>query len=231
VNERVVAVSRRFARVATRAVVARPTLWRLFRGPLRAQFDALAETWEARRTEASVAPVTAALERLPADPARILDLGTGTGIAARAAAARYPGARVVGVDLSPRMIKEARRLAPTELGERVRFEVADASALPFAPAEFDLVLLLNMIPFFSELARRHADLRPDADARARACARRVRHHRRGHRRQRNGRRRSQAVGRRRGLPLPAGVAGRSEGMARAGFEPATPRFSAVCSTN
>jgi ubiquinone/menaquinone biosynthesis C-methylase UbiE len=153
VNERVVAVSRRFARVATRAVVARPTLWRLFRGPLRAQFDALAETWEARRTEASVAPVTAALERLPADPARILDLGTGTGIAARAAAARYPGARVVGVDLSPRMIKEARRLAPTELGERVRFEVADASALPFAPAEFDLVLLLNMIPFFSELAR------------------------------------------------------------------------------
>jgi ubiquinone/menaquinone biosynthesis C-methylase UbiE len=153
VNERVVAVSRRFARVATRAVVARPTFWRLFRGPLRAQFDALAETWEARRTEASVAPVTAALERLPADPARILDLGTGTGIAARAAAARYPGARVVGVDLSPRMIKEARRLAPTELGERVRFEVADASALPFAPAEFDLVLLLNMIPFFSELAR------------------------------------------------------------------------------
>jgi SAM-dependent methyltransferase len=153
VNERLVGAGRRFARVATRAVVARPALWRLFRRPLRAQFDALAESWEARRTDESIAPVATALERLPAEPAHVLDLGTGTGIAARAAAARFPAATVVGVDLSPRMIEEALRLAPPELAERLRFEVADASALPFSPGEFDLVLLLNMIPFFAELAR------------------------------------------------------------------------------
>ena len=152
-NERVVAFSRRFARIATRAVVARPVLWRLFRRPLRAQFDALAGDWEARRTATSAGPISAALERLPAEPTRILDLGTGTGLAARAAAARFPGATVVGVDLSPRMIEEARRLPPGEAGNRVRFELADASALPFAPDEFDLVLLLNMIPFFTELTR------------------------------------------------------------------------------
>ena len=35
----------------------------------------------------------------------------------------------------------------------MRFEVADASRLPFADGAFDLVTLGNMIPFFAELAR------------------------------------------------------------------------------
>ena len=35
----------------------------------------------------------------------------------------------------------------------MRFEVADASALSFGDGAFDLVILLNMIPFFEELAR------------------------------------------------------------------------------
>ena len=83
----------------------------------------------------------------------MLDLGTGSGKAARAVAARFPEAEIDGVDLSPAMIGEARRLLPAALASRVRFEVADASALPFAGGEFDLVVLLNMIPFFDELAR------------------------------------------------------------------------------
>ena len=152
-NERVVALGRGFARVATRAVVAQPALWRLFRRPLRAQFDAIAPSWEARRADTSAGVLAAALERLETEPARILDVGTGTGLAARAAAARFPHASVVGVDLSRRMIEEARRLNPSDLAERLRFEVADATELPFADGEFDLVLLLNMIPFFAELAR------------------------------------------------------------------------------
>jgi SAM-dependent methyltransferase len=153
VSERAIAFSRRFARFATRAVVARPVLWRLFRRPMRAQFDALAGGWEGRRTATSIGPIAAALEALPAEPARVLDLGTGTGLAARAAAERFPNAIVVGVDLSARMIEEAHRLAPPGSRERLRFEVADATALPFVAGEFDLVLLLNMIPFFTELAR------------------------------------------------------------------------------
>lgn len=144
---------RRFARLATNVVVARPTLWRLFRRPLRAQFDWLAPVWEERRTPEKLAPLGPALERLERAPRRVLDLGTGTGSAARVLADRFPESEVVGIDLSPAMIQEARRVLPAELEARVRFEVGDASALPYGKGEFDLVVLLNMIPFFQELAR------------------------------------------------------------------------------
>ena len=152
-NPRVETFIRRFARVATRAVVANPRLWRLFRGPLRKQFDWLAPSWEGRRGPEALAPLEAALERLPGPPRRVLDLGTGTGKAARTVAERFSDSQVFAVDLSAAMIEEARRLLPAELGERVRFMVADSAVLPFVNGEFDLVVLLNMIPFFDELAR------------------------------------------------------------------------------
>ena len=144
---------RRFARVATNAIVARPSLWRLFRVPLRAQFDRLAPVWDTRRGPEALLPLEAALERLEDAPRRVLDLGTGTGKGARLLATRFPDAEVVGVDLAPAMVEEARRLLPDELRERVRLQVADAAALPFDEGAFDLVTLLNMIPFFEELAR------------------------------------------------------------------------------
>ena len=152
-SEFIWAAGRRFARMTTRAVVARPRVWRLFRSPLRRQFDRLAAGWEARLGPEALMPLGAALDRLAETPRRVLDLGTGTGKAARVVAKRFPQAEVVGVDLSPAMIEEARRLLPTEVSGRVRFEVADASRLPFEDGAFDLVVLLNMIPFFEELAR------------------------------------------------------------------------------
>jgi ubiquinone/menaquinone biosynthesis C-methylase UbiE len=115
-------------------------------------FDALAPVWEGRRGPEALAPLYAALERVES-ASRALDLGCGTGKAARVLAARYPEAEVVGVDLARAMIEEARALLPAELEGRVRFEVADASDLPFPDAFFDVVVLLNMIPFFPELAR------------------------------------------------------------------------------
>jgi SAM-dependent methyltransferase len=153
VNGRREAVARRFARLATRVVVARPSLWRFFRRPLRAEFDRLAPNWDDRIGPERLAPLRAAFDRLDRSPARVLDLGTGTGKAARLAAERFPEAEVVGVDLAPAMIDQARDLLPAEFARRVRYEVADASALPFGDGEFDLVVLLNMIPFFEELAR------------------------------------------------------------------------------
>jgi SAM-dependent methyltransferase len=139
--------------MTTRAVVARPWAWRFFRGPLRRQFDRLAAGWEARLGPEALIPLDTALDRLTEPPRRALDLGTGTGKAARVVAKRFPQAEVVGVDLSPAMIEEARRVLPAELSGRVRFDVADASRLPFEDGAFDLILLLNMIPFFEELAR------------------------------------------------------------------------------
>jgi SAM-dependent methyltransferase len=146
-------VGPRFARVAARVVVYEPVLWRFFRGPLRIQFDRLARGWDSSRDDVWLAPLAAALERLESEPVRALDVGTGTGAAARLIAVRHPECEIVGVDLSPDMIDEARRLLPSGLAGRVRFEVADASALPFGDEGFDLVVLLNMIPFFEELTR------------------------------------------------------------------------------
>ncbi len=119
---------------------------------MRAQFDRLATGWDARLGAEALAPLRAALELVPA-PRRALDLGTGSGKGARLLAELFPGATVTGADLSPAMIDQARALLPTALSDRVRFEVADASALPFEDESFELVVLLNMIPFFPELAR------------------------------------------------------------------------------
>jgi demethylmenaquinone methyltransferase/2-methoxy-6-polyprenyl-1,4-benzoquinol methylase len=146
-------LGRRFARVTTNAVVARPKAWRAFRWLMRAQFDRLAPTWEGLRRPDSLAPLERALDALAAPPGHVLDLGTGTGAAALMVAGRFPDAEVVGADLAEAMVAEARANTPPELAARVRFQVADASDLPFEDASFDLVTLSNMIPFFDELRR------------------------------------------------------------------------------
>jgi len=145
------AIGRRFARLATDAAVRSPFLWRLFRPFVRRQFDSLAPVWDSMRLEDTFAPYEAALDRLPEKPARILDVGTGTGAGALTLARRFPAATVVGVDLSDAMLAQARRNTPAEL--RVTYERADASALPFPDGSFELVAHANMIPFFDEVAR------------------------------------------------------------------------------
>ncbi len=70
----------------------------------------------------------------PRPGARALDLATGTGDIAFALAAH--GARVVGLDITFRMIELARdKVAPRTLG----FLVGDMLALPFPSASFDIV--------------------------------------------------------------------------------------------
>ena len=142
----------RFARMVTDAVVRRPALWRVFRRPLRSMFDGLAPTWETRIGPHHLWALDLALEDVP-QPRRVLDLGTGTGVVALALGERYPGAEVVGVDLSSGMIEEARSKLPPALAGRVRFEVGDAAALEYPDGAFDLVVLSNMIPFADELSR------------------------------------------------------------------------------
>ena len=146
-------LGRKFARVATNTVVRRPRLWRLFRGRMERQFDGLAPVWDTIRAPTHLAAFELALGAVSTPPARVLDLGTGTGAAAFALAWRFPDADVVGVDLSDGMIAEARRKIPSELAGRVRFERGDASALAFGDGVFELVSLANMIPFFDELGR------------------------------------------------------------------------------
>ena len=131
-----------------------PWTWPLLRAPMRRFFDRLAPEWD-RRTGAPdrMAPLEASLSHVGTEPAQALDLGTGTGAAAAWLVERYPEARVVGVDISERMIALARKRAGPEPGERLRFEVGDSSNLPFASDEFDLVVQVSAPPFFAEAAR------------------------------------------------------------------------------
>jgi SAM-dependent methyltransferase len=135
-------------RLATDAVVRRPGLWPVFRPVIRRQFDRLAPVWAQMRGPDSGAPFEAALDRVEGPVRRALDVGTGTGAGALEIAKRFQGAEIVGLDVSPAMLEEARRIAPG-----VEFVEGDASALPFGDGEFDLVAHANMIPFLDETAR------------------------------------------------------------------------------
>ena len=68
-------------------------------------------------------------------PANLLDVGCGTGRLLRKVAARWPNARLMGVDLSEGMLDVARRLAPG-----VEFRVGGAETLSLPAASVDAAL-------------------------------------------------------------------------------------------
>ena len=51
-----------------------------------------------------------AIEAIPFEPRRVLELGIGTGETTRRLVARFPAARVTAVDVSPGMVSRAREL-------------------------------------------------------------------------------------------------------------------------
>ena len=73
--------------------------------------------------------------RLPAD-AEVLDLGCGPGVPVAAALADR-GHRVTGIDLSPEMVRLARRKVP-----RATFIEADMTRVTFPPGRFDGAIAL-----------------------------------------------------------------------------------------
>ncbi|HEY8056214.1 MAG TPA: peptide chain release factor N(5)-glutamine methyltransferase [Terriglobales bacterium] len=82
--------------------------------------------------------IAAALELVPGDaPARIADIGTGSGCLAVTLALERPRAVVVATDISPAALALARRNADA-LGARVEFLESDLLAA--APGPFDLVV-------------------------------------------------------------------------------------------
>jgi ubiquinone/menaquinone biosynthesis C-methylase UbiE len=71
----------------------------------------------------------------------LLDVGCGPGTLALELARRAPGLEVTGVDISGDMIDLAQSQAAEEgLAGRVRFEVADGAALPYADGSIDMVI-------------------------------------------------------------------------------------------
>lgn len=114
-------------------------------------FDALAPTYDAVGVEFFV-PIAARLVELlgiaPGD--RVADLGCGKGaFLMRAAAAAGPSDQIVGLDVSPGMVAEARRsAAQAGLGD-VQVVVGDAQAPQLPGGPFDVVgssLVLFFLP-------------------------------------------------------------------------------------
>lgn len=83
-----------------------------------------------------------AIMGLPGPPRDILDVGTGTGAAARIAAEAYPAARVVALDLSAEFLDEARRGGKAD---RIRFVQGSATALPARAGAFDLAVSFGIL--------------------------------------------------------------------------------------
>jgi ubiquinone/menaquinone biosynthesis C-methylase UbiE len=94
------------------------------------------------------APLVAALAQITHAPRHVLDVGTGTGFAARTAAQAFPAAAVVGCDLSSDMLERARAGA-----SRVGWVRCDGTKLSFRSGAFDLVIVNNAPPPVRELAR------------------------------------------------------------------------------
>lgn len=69
---------------------------------------------------------------------RVLDVGTGTGVVALAAA--HCGARVSGLDLTPALLAIARENAKIAGRDDIEWTEGDVEALPYPDASFDVVL-------------------------------------------------------------------------------------------
>jgi ubiquinone/menaquinone biosynthesis C-methylase UbiE len=86
---------------------------------------------------------------------RVLDVATGNGATALAAARRY--ADVVGIDFVPALLERARRRAEAD-GFPIEFREGDAQALPVESASFDRVLSTFGVMFAPDQARAAAEL-------------------------------------------------------------------------
>lgn len=84
------------------------------------------------------------------DAGEVLEVGCGIGVGP-ARTARMYDCRVVGVDISDRMIEWSRRRAREEgVEDRIELHVADALALPFEAGRFDATLCESVLAFVAD---------------------------------------------------------------------------------
>lgn len=89
-------------------------------------------------------------------PPRILETAAGTGIVTKALADALPQADIVATDLNQAMLDVA---AGRVVSPKVEFRQADAQALPFPDAGFDLVVCQFGVMFFPDRIAAYAEAR------------------------------------------------------------------------
>jgi SAM-dependent methyltransferase len=125
-----------------------PWLWPLLRKPTRRFWNRAARGWSPQAAPDRTVALEAGARALPSPPARILDVGSGSGDGTAALARVFPEAQIIGVDLSEEMVESARATNPGP-----EYVIGDAAALPFEANSFDLVAQLN-VPFYARELRR-----------------------------------------------------------------------------
>ncbi|TDO51149.1 ubiquinone/menaquinone biosynthesis C-methylase UbiE [Kribbella sp. VKM Ac-2571] len=90
------------------------------------------------------------------DGDRVLDVGCGGGQTTREAAADVGRGRVVGVDVSERMLEQARRRTADE---RISYLLADAATYDFGEGSFDVCISRFGVMFFDDPVGAFANLR------------------------------------------------------------------------
>lgn len=128
---------------------ARPALDRL----MRRRFDALAGSWTERTLwDGRLEPLDKALTELSPTPVRIVELGCGSGAASVRLAGRFSSAWVLGIDISEKMLEQARESA-REAGAAVQFRRESIDHTSLEDGSIDLVVVVNAPPPFKEISR------------------------------------------------------------------------------
>jgi len=90
---------------------------------------------------------------------RVLDVGSGPGTITLGLAEHVAPGMVTGIDLQPKQVERARELARERGLANVRFEVGDATALPFDAGAFDAALAHMVFMHLPEPARALGEMR------------------------------------------------------------------------
>lgn len=109
----------------------------------------------------NMAIVESTLSRIRLEPHhQILEIGFGGGAAMALISRRLTTGVVSGVDFSPEMVRAAERRFRREIANgRLRVQLGDIAALPFASATFDRVFTINTIYFWQDTVQGFGQIR------------------------------------------------------------------------
>jgi ubiquinone/menaquinone biosynthesis C-methylase UbiE len=120
-------------------------------------YDRLASVYDRRWAHYTEATLRATLEGLdPSDGEIVLDLAAGTGELTRRLLGRYPGLRVVGLDLSQEMLLQGRT---KRVGPPFELVQGHAGRLPWPSDSFDRIVCANSFHHFDAPERTLAEMR------------------------------------------------------------------------
>jgi SAM-dependent methyltransferase len=123
-----------------------------------------------KRERLTTAVTDVLLEHAGLEPGeRVLDVGTGGGVAALAAAGIVGAGSVVGADISAPLIELARRRGEQAGAGNVSFVLADVQQESVPGAPFDVVISQFGVMFFDEPQRAFANIRAQLRSEGRLC--------------------------------------------------------------